>query len=123
LGAGLVAFASAKLESGVKIISEAVGLRARMKDADLCITGEGKLDSQSVHGKTAYGVAEIAREASVPVICICGIAEPDGSHDIFADVRALVEGEVTVKQAMRQAEPLLKQRTAEAVQEFLEDAN
>ncbi len=119
LGAGLVAFAGAKLESGVRIISEAVGLTARMAEADLCITGEGKLDSQSVHGKTAYGVAEIARDAGVPVICIAGVTEDHDSHNIFAAVRSLVEGEVTVKQAMQQPQPLLVQRTAEAVTNFL----
>ena len=119
LGAGLVAFAGAKLESGVQIISEAVGLTARLADADLCITGEGKLDSQSVHGKTAYGVAELARAAGVPVICIAGVAEAHDSHDIFACVRALVEGDVTVKQAMQTPQPLLVARTADAVRNFL----
>ena len=103
----------------MKIISEAVGLAARLAEADLCITGEGKLDSQSAHGKTAYGVAELARAAGVPVICIAGVAEADESHDIFAGVRALVEGEVTVKQAMQTPEPLLVNRTAEAVRSFL----
>jgi len=119
LGAGLVAFAGAKLERGVKMISEVVALSARLADADLCITGEGKLDSQSVHGKTAYGVAELARAAGVPVICIAGVVEAHESHDIFAGVRALVEGEVTVKQAMQTPEPLLVDRTAEAVRNFL----
>jgi len=119
LGAGLVAFAGAKLESGVKIISDAVGLAARLVDADLCITGEGKLDSQSAHGKTAYGVAELARDAGVPVICIAGVVEPDESHAIFVDVCALVDGQVTVKQAMQTPQPLLVDRTAQAVRRFV----
>jgi glycerate 2-kinase len=119
LGAGLVAFAGAKLERGVEIISEAVNLATRMSQADLCITGEGKLDSQSAHGKTAFGVAEAAHAAGVPVICVAGAIEPDDSHDIFVDRRALVEGDVTVAEAMASPAPLLRARVAEALRNYM----
>ena len=119
LGAGLMAFAGATLERGVTMIAEAVELKDRLREADLCITGEGKFDSQSAFGKTAFGVAELAREAGVPVLCVCGSADPDGPADSFESVHALVEGEVTVKQAMEQAEVLLKDRAARAVGQFV----
>ncbi|HDZ20933.1 hypothetical protein LCGC14_0276630 [marine sediment metagenome] len=119
LGAGLMAFAGATLERGVEMIADAVDLDARLRGADLCITGEGKFDSQSALGKTAFGVAAAAREAGVPVICISGIAEDDGPHDHFDAVHALVDGEVTASQAMAQPEPLLKDRAARAVGQFL----
>ncbi len=119
LGAGLVAFAGAKLERGVEIISEAVNLAERMRQADLCITGEGKLDSQSAHGKTAFGVAEAAQAAGVPVICVAGAIDEHASHDIFADARALVEGDVTVAQAMATPAPLLRERVAQVVKDYL----
>ena len=48
-----------------------------------------------------------------------GVAERHDSHDIFADVRALVAGEVTVKKAMQEPQPLLVARTADAVRNFL----
>ena len=119
LGAGLVAFAGATLASGYDIIAEAVALRRRLSGADLCITGEGKLDSQSGAGKTACGVARAAAEAGVPVICIPGQAEAGAPAEIFASVHPLVAGEVTVRVAMQQPRTLLKQRAAEAVREFV----
>lgn len=115
LGAGLVAFAGAKLESGVELVAGAVGLGRRLAGADLCLTGEGKLDGQSAAGKTAVGVARLARRHGVPVLCIPGQAAADAPREFFRDIRPLVAGNVTVRQAMTQTESLLKQRAAEAV--------
>ncbi|MDY6914196.1 MAG: glycerate kinase [Planctomycetota bacterium] len=119
LGAGLVAFAGATLESGIEIVAEAVGLAGRLSGAKLCITGEGKLDAQSLSGKAAVGVAQIARQANVPVLCIPGQAEPDLPQAIFHAVRPLVGDGIAVRAAMLQTEPLLRRRAAEAVREFL----
>ena len=118
LGAGLVAFAGATLESGVKMIAQAVALPRRLAGADLCITGEGKLDASSLSGKTAVGVARMAREAGVPVICIPGQAALGVGGELFAQVRPLVAGDVTVQRAMRKTADLLRLRAAEAVKAF-----
>ena len=72
LGFGLMAFCGAKLRSGVKIIAESVGLRERLEGCDLAITGEGRLDAQTMNGKTPAGVAKVAKRAGVPCIAICG---------------------------------------------------
>ncbi len=72
LGAGLVAFLGATLESGVELVLEAVGLRERIQGCDLVITGEGRLDAQTAHGKAPLGVARLAKAAGVPVIAIAG---------------------------------------------------
>ena len=72
LGFGLVAFCGAKLRRGVRIVSESVRLRERLKGCDLVITGEGRLDSQTANGKTPAGVAEVAKRVGVPCIAICG---------------------------------------------------
>lgn len=120
LGAGLVAFLGAELQRGVEIVAEAVGLARRLAGADLCLTGEGKLDGQSLSGKTAVGVARVAREAAVPVLCIPGQAEAgldDGG--LFAGVRPLVAGDVTIADAMRRPKDLLRRRAAEALGELL----
>jgi glycerate kinase len=118
LGAGLVAFAGAKLQPGLPLIAEAVGLPRRLAGADLCITGEGRLDRSSSFGKTAVGVAKIASRLGVPVICIPGQTAPDAPQELFAGVLPLVTGEVTVRQAMREPAGLLKLRAAEAVRSF-----
>ncbi|MBF9002269.1 glycerate kinase [Vibrio nitrifigilis] len=77
LGAGLSVFCQAELRNGFDIISELVGLREQVKDADLVITGEGRIDSQSARGKVPCGVGNLAFEYSVPVIGIAGSVSND----------------------------------------------
>ncbi len=120
LGAGLVAFAGATLEAGVEAVAEVVGLARRLRGADLCITGEGKFDSQSRSGKTVVGVAKLAKLAGVPTICIPGQATAEAPHDLFAAVRPLVGGQVEEKDALARPEFFLQRRAAEAVKKFVE---
>jgi glycerate kinase len=75
LGAGLVAFLGARLRPGVEVVIEAVGLADRMARADLVVTGEGRLDEQSLRGKAPAGVLRLARELGVPAIVLCGVSE------------------------------------------------
>jgi len=72
LGGGLMAFLGAELRRGVEIVVEATGLREKLAGADLCLTGEGGTDFQTVHGKTPMGVAQAAKPHGVPVICLSG---------------------------------------------------
>lgn len=72
LGFGLVAFCGARLKRGVEIIAQSVGLERRMRGCDLVVTGEGRMDSQTVNGKTPAGVAKAARSLGIPCIAICG---------------------------------------------------
>ncbi len=77
MGAALLAFFGAVLRPGIDIVMEAVGLEAVVRDADLVITGEGRMDSQSIHGKTPVGVARVARRYGKPVIGIAGTLAED----------------------------------------------
>jgi len=119
LGAGLVAFTGATLESGSELVASAVGLQRRLAGADLCITGEGSFDAQSASGKTVSAVAKYAREAGVKVVCIAGQVADDAPADMFSDVRSLVDEDITASAAMRNPEPLLKARAAEAMLAFV----
>ena len=76
LGFGFVSFLNATLKPGIDIITEEIGLDRDMKDADLVITGEGRLDFQSSMGKTPCGVAKIAAHYGVPVIALAGGISP-----------------------------------------------
>jgi len=119
LGAGLVAFVGATLERGVEVVSEAVGLRNRLAGVDFCLTGEGRLDAQSLSGKTAVGVARLARAVGVPVLCIPGQAQAGVDHDrLFAAVRPLVAEGVTPADAMDRASELLALRARQAIARF-----
>ena len=72
MGVALHAFCQAELRRGIEIVTEALGLDALVKDATLVITGEGRIDSQSIHGKVPIGVAQVAKRYNKPVIGIAG---------------------------------------------------
>jgi glycerate kinase len=75
LGAGLVAFLGARLRPGIELVMDAVGLRERLVDADLVITGEGALDASSLRGKAPGGVLAAARAGGVEALVVCGRAD------------------------------------------------
>jgi glycerate kinase len=77
LGAGLRAFLGAEFRNGVDLVAKMTGLVERIAGHDLVITGEGKLDAQTVRGKLPAGVARIAKKAGIPVIAIGGTADKD----------------------------------------------
>ncbi|WFA05339.1 glycerate kinase [Bacillus sp. HSf4] len=72
LGAGLYAFLQAELKSGVDIVLDTLSFSERIKGADLIITGEGKIDGQTIYGKTPAGIAKRAVAAGIPVIAFAG---------------------------------------------------
>ena len=75
LGAGLSAFCGAELRSGIETVLDTVRFDSLLSDADLVITGEGKLDSQSLGGKAVVGIARRCKAKNVPVVAIVGGAE------------------------------------------------
>ncbi|PWK98727.1 glycerate kinase [Pantoea allii] len=77
MGAALHAFCQAELRRGIEIVTEALGLEEQVKDADLVITGEGRIDSQSINGKVPIGVANVAKRFNIPVIGIAGSLTDD----------------------------------------------
>lgn len=72
LGGGFLGFLNAQLKPGIDIIIETIGLEEQIKDADLVITGEGRIDFQSIMGKTPVGVGKLAKKYNIPVIAIAG---------------------------------------------------
>ncbi len=77
MGAALHAFCQAELRRGIEIVTEALGLDDLVKDATLVITGEGRIDSQTIHGKVPIGVAKVAKRYNKPVIGIAGSLTAD----------------------------------------------
>ena len=72
LGAGLMAFCNATLQSGIETVLDMSNFDEIIKDADLVITGEGCIDSQSIYGKVPVGVAKRSKKHSVPVLAVVG---------------------------------------------------
>ncbi|MEC6832756.1 glycerate kinase [Photobacterium toruni] len=95
MGAALLGLFNAQLRSGIEIVIDAVNLGDIVKDADLVITGEGRIDSQTIHGKTPIGVARTAKKYHKPVIGIagclsqdCGVVYDHGIDAVFSVVPA-----------------------------------
>ncbi|MBX2850796.1 MAG: glycerate kinase [Phycisphaeraceae bacterium] len=72
VGGGLVAMLGAELVPGAELVLDTIGFDERIKDADLVITGEGRLDSQSLSGKAAMSVAKRCQQADVPCVALVG---------------------------------------------------
>lgn len=77
IGAALVGILNGEMKSGFQVVSELINLETLIKDADLVITGEGKMDSQSINGKAPIGVANLANKYNVETIAICGSISSD----------------------------------------------
>ncbi|HED2360460.1 TPA: glycerate kinase, partial [Serratia marcescens] len=107
MGAALLGMLSARLRPGIEIVTETLRLDEAVRDADLVITGEGRLDSQSIHGKTPIGVARVAKRHGVPVIAIAGSLTPDyqvvHQHGIDAAFSVL-DRIVTLEEALADAD-------------------
>jgi glycerate 2-kinase len=73
LGAGLMVFAKAKIEKGFEVVTNILDLETKIKQVDLVITGEGKMDEQTRFCKTPFGVAALAKKYDKPVIAFAGM--------------------------------------------------
>ncbi|WP_395746910.1 glycerate kinase [Prosthecobacter sp.] len=108
LGFGLMTFCGAKLTSGFDLIADLVHLRERIAGADLVITGEGRLDAQTLHGKGPMGVADMARELGKPVAAFAGAIEAEdklrGRFDLLC---AIKPREMPLAEAMQRGPELL----------------
>ncbi len=110
LGAGLMAFLDAKLRPGIEIVIEASKIRDKLEDIDLVITGEGKIDSQTIAGKTPIGVAKVAKEKDISVIGIAGTigSEAEKIYDHGIDVFfSIIDSPITLDEAIDRTSDLL----------------
>lgn len=100
MGAAMLAFLNAELRPGIEILVKASGLEEAIIDADLVITGEGRIDSQTIHGKTPIGVAHAAKRHNIPVIGIAGGLSPDSSiiHEHGIDAAFSVLNSICTRQ-------------------------
>ena len=106
MGAALMAFTNATLKPGIDLVLEAVQLNHYMDKTDLVITGEGRIDSQTIYGKTPMGVAKIAKQFDIPVIGIAGSLGKDHQAVYGCGIDAVfaaVPGAITLQQAFAEA--------------------
>ena len=114
LGFGLMAFCGATIRSGFDIVAEEIGLAAAVLDADVVITGEGRLDAQTLEGKAPAGVARLARSVGKRTYAIVGQLEADVEvQELFDAIFEVKPSTMTREEAVRCAPSLLRERARE----------
>ncbi len=112
IGGAFQAFFPVTTQRGIDVVIAHTQLRNELLDADLVITGEGRIDHQTVSGKTPMGIAQEAKKAGVPTVALAGSVgqgiEPLYAHGLGA-VWSIVNSPMTLHEAMREAAPLMEQ--------------
>ena len=102
VGASLAAFLGAELKSGVATVLELIGFEQELVDASLVVTGEGRIDSQTLMGKVPMGVLSAARKKGVPVVALAGsVTDGEALREAgFAGVFSIQPGAISLEEAM-----------------------
>jgi len=123
LGFGMMAFFGATLRPGASIVMDATRLRDRLAGATLCLTGEGRLDTQSLSGKTPIAVSRICKALNVPCIALAGTLDPGLSDRALAEgltaAFSIARGPADLAACLRDAPALLTAATATVLRTFL----
>lgn len=121
LGFGMMAFFNASLRPGIDIVLDAVRLRERLGGADLCLTGEGRFDAQSLHGKAPMGTARLCKEPGIPCVVLAGSIGPGADSALTDGVTALFSicrAPMTLDDAIRDAPELIVSATVNIMRLF-----
>ncbi len=122
IAAGAIAFLNANIKPGIATILDIVNFKNQLKNTDLVITGEGKIDAQTLAGKVVYGVAEICKKNDIPVIAVTGnltIQEDKLSKIGVGKVYSLTNGHNTTQEAITNAKELLEKIAFKLTQIFV----
>ncbi len=122
LGFAALAYLKAVFKPGVEVVAEYAGLDVHLQKADLVITGEGRLDAQTLRGKTIAGIAALTRRHQVPLIALAGSLHHDYTKVYEGGITAafsLPAGPMTLKDTMQQTRELLTRRSRDILAVFL----
>lgn len=111
LGFALLSICKATFTEGVSKIIELINLEQNIKNADLVITGEGRIDNQILNGKVPIGIAKIAKKYNIPVIAVVGSSSRDleGIYNHGIDlVLDIINEPMSLEKAMKDAKILLE---------------
>lgn len=114
LGFGLMSFCGASIRSGFDLVAGMLDLEAAIQRADVVITGEGRLDDQTLEGKAPAGVARLARKLGKRVFAIAGCeVERTTTHEVFDGVFVLARPPITREESITRTAELLRERARE----------
>src|SRR5437660_6872534 len=121
LGAGLLAFLPVTLRPGAQIVLDAVHLEEQLRSANLVLTAEGQLDSQTAYGKSVGAVAALAKKYHLPVLAFAGSigANYQSIYNLGVDgIAVLPSGPMSLTHAMQHAAALISDTTARTLRIF-----
>ncbi len=118
LGAGLIAFLGAELQPGIELVLDALNFDRHLEGCFLLVTGEGRLDGQSLHGKSPIGAARRAKKRNVPVLALAGSIS--GSRESFhregiTACFAIADGPLSLEESVARGPELLSKKAAEVM--------
>jgi len=122
LGAAMLAVLNAQRKRGIQFILEALHADSAFRDADLIITGEGKLDQQTLGGKVIAGVCELAQKYNKPVIAVCGsiqLSMQELKQLGLLAAFSIVHQPCTLQDALNQSEKLLRWQIQQIIRTFM----
>lgn len=122
-GAGgvLQAFFNGQMRRGIDVVLEAISFAEHLETADVVLTGEGKTDSQTLSGKTPFGIAEAAEEKGKPVLLVSGMVDASSLHLLaphFTEIHSVVGETVSKAQAIEHAYEELKKKTEAVIKAY-----
>jgi len=124
MGAALLAFLNGSFHAGIDIVIEAVQLKRHLEGAGFIITGEGKSDRQTLHGKAPLGIAKAAKLANVQTFLLSGAIDENDKPELlkyFTVVESLVDENISVQQAMQEPYYFIRMKTKKMFENYIQN--
>lgn len=122
IGAGAVAFCKANILSGLNTILDILDINGNIAQSDFIITGEGKLDSQTLEGKVVNGVIERCKKLNKPIGILCGentLSETELKKIEPVLIKSFITSDLKKEEAIQKAEIYLEKRSEELISDYL----
>lgn len=122
MGGALIAFLNGKFHQGIELVLGVMNYNEKILDAELIITGEGKSDSQTLHGKAPMGVLHCARQFGIPTILISGSIDEQDEEILaqhFSKIISVVDQSISTEMAMKEASKYLSQKAYQTIKNLI----
>ena len=123
MGGALIAFLDGKFHQGIQLVTDVINYCEKIEGADYIVTGEGKSDRQTLHGKAPMGVLHCAKQFDIPVVLLSGCIEEQDKEILaphFQQMVSVVNDAVSTDMAMKEASSYLTQRAYETFQQLID---
>ncbi|QCR33487.1 glycerate kinase [Lysinibacillus sp. SGAir0095] len=116
MGGALIAFLQGEFHQGIHLVLDVMKYNEKIQGADMVVTGEGKSDRQTLHGKAPFGVLECAKEYEIPTVLLSGCIEEQDQPllaEHFQEIHSVAGESISTEKAMKEAASCLTQRAYE----------